>query len=163
MIRFLIVLIFIGSNAFAGNLKKGEKLLSFEVVTLSGEKLQSKSLNGKVVFMNFWATWCAPCVHEFPSIIKLWEKYHKKGLEVVAITNDEDPKSVVPAFVEKLKVPFKIYTDPGEKVSNRFEVRSLPLSIVTDRNGRVQMVIHGDQDWMDSRVQAQIEKLLQSN
>ena len=82
--------------AVASTPKKGQLLPSFKVVSMSGEKLHSKSLKGKVVFMNFWATWCAPCVHEFPSIIKLWEKYHSKGLEVVDITNDEDPKISVP-------------------------------------------------------------------
>lgn len=158
--KFVVISFLIASSAVAATPKKGETLPSFKLQTLKGEKFESSSLKGKVIFINFWATWCGPCVHEFPSIIKLWEKYHNKGLEVVAITNDEDPKSVVPAFVEKLKVPFTIYMDPKEKVSNQFGVRSLPISIVADKMGKVQIVVNGDQDWMDPEIQAQIEKML---
>jgi cytochrome c biogenesis protein CcmG, thiol:disulfide interchange protein DsbE len=160
ILRTLCVLIIFSTNVFAATPKKGETLPSFEVQTLSGEKLQSGSLKGKVIFINFWATWCAPCVAEFPSIIKLWKKYHSKGLEVVAITNDEEPKTAVPPFVEKLKVPFKIYMDPGEKVSNQFGIKSLPISIIADKKGKVQMVVNGDEDWMSPKIQAQIEKML---
>jgi thiol-disulfide isomerase/thioredoxin len=74
-------------------------------VDAAGLKKAVAGLNGKVVFVNFWATWCAPCVAEFPDMVKLYQKFHPQGLEVIAVTFDEQAATAIP-FLDRQKAEF---------------------------------------------------------
>ncbi len=101
---------------------------------------------GKVVFVNFWATWCGPCVAEFPEIVKLYQKYHAKGLEVIAVSFDEDAPTAMP-FLDKQNATFiNFLRDPKQEDSEFIlgfdkeagEAAALPLTWVFDRAGKRQ-------------------------
>jgi peroxiredoxin len=102
---------------------------------LSGNSWTLKSLKGKVVLLNFWATWCPPCNRELPDMQALYEKYKDQGLVVLAVT-DEDPAKVQP-FISKRKLTYPVLLDPGRKVNDAFGIEGIPKSFVYDREGNL--------------------------
>ncbi|WP_373047737.1 TlpA disulfide reductase family protein [Vulgatibacter sp.] len=110
----------------------------FSLRTLGGERLKLSEMQGKVVILSFWATWCAPCKQELPVLQKLLEKYGKDGLEVLAV-NIDDPKTVaeVRRFVADRKLTMKVPLDADSKVLSKFNPRmSVPFLQIIDRKGR---------------------------
>src|SRR5262249_58494104 len=85
----------------------------FTLSTLSGASLSGADLRGKVVLLNFWATWCVPCRKEMPSIEALYQRYKDRGLEVVAISLDKGSTTVVEAFVKEVGVTYRVALDPS--------------------------------------------------
>jgi thiol-disulfide isomerase/thioredoxin len=116
---------------------------------------------GKVVFVNFWATWCAPCVAEFPDVVKLYQKYHAKGLEVIAVTFDMDAPTAIP-FLDKQKADFiNLLKKPDDDNFTRFDKEwegALPVSWLFDRTGKRVYFKMGKFD--PAAVDAQIAALL---
>lgn len=115
---------------------------------LDGEKLSLHSLKGKIVILSFWATWCEPCVEEFPSFIKLLDEFPEKVV-VIAISHDLDKKDVR-EFVDAFKGHRKnlyLTMDPGKKISEAFRVDRLPEGFVFSSDGKLLKKIIGIQDW----------------
>jgi len=94
-----------------------------------------KELKGKVVLVNFWATWCPPCRKEMPDLEKLYKKFEKEGLIILAISDEEASK--VSPFIAQEKVTYPVLLDPGRKVNDEFEVMGIPKSFVFDREGKL--------------------------
>jgi peroxiredoxin len=107
----------------------------FTLEDLSGTKWTLKDLGGKVVVVNFWATWCPPCRKEMPDLETLYRRFKSQGLVILAIS-DEDAGKVRP-FVAQQKVSYPILLDPGRKVNQLFEVEGIPKSFVYDRSGKL--------------------------
>ena len=110
---------------------------------LDGTPLDWASYRGKVVLVDFWATWCGPCRAEFPNVIANYDKYHDKGFDVIGI-NLDDEKSTVEAFLDKEKLPWKtVFSDqPGETgfnnpLARRYGISGIPTVILVDRAGKV--------------------------
>jgi len=126
---------------FAAAMKKLEaddarrQQADFTLEDLHGTKWTLKQLSGKVVVVNFWATWCPPCRKEMPDLETLYKRFKNQGLVILAIS-DEDPGKVKP-FVEREKVSYPILLDPGRKVNELFEVEGIPKSFVYDRAGNL--------------------------
>ncbi|NBV88062.1 MAG: TlpA family protein disulfide reductase, partial [Betaproteobacteria bacterium] len=103
-------------ESFAGTLRRLSLLghpMEITGTLLSGQPFDQKSLAGKVVLVDFWATWCGPCVAEIPNVLEQYEKYHAKGFEVVGISLDEDRETLA-KFVAEQKIPWPIlYEKPG--------------------------------------------------
>jgi len=108
----------------------------FELERIDGGTLHLSDLRGKPVLINFWATWCAPCVLEMPNIQKYYEKYPGQ-FEVVAVNADETLWSVN-KFVKDIGVTFPVVLDPGLKVQALYRPRGLPTSFLIDAEGRVR-------------------------
>ncbi len=94
------------------------------------------SLRGKVVYVDFWASWCAPCQQSFPWMQKLYEKYHHQGLEIVAISVDKDHRSAL-EFLKDTKVTFPIVFDSTGDLAKQYKLETMPTSFIYDRNGRL--------------------------
>lgn len=115
--------------------------LYFNAKTLDGAPLDMASMRGKVVLLDFWATWCRPCVAEVPNVKKMYEKYHDKGFEVVAISVDSDREDLA-AFLKAKNAPWmNVHNDDtdmdGMKMDAFCDVQSIPCMILLDRSGRV--------------------------
>lgn len=107
----------------------------FTLTDLEGRQWTLKSLRGKVVLVNFWATWCPPCRKELPDLQALSQRFADEGLVVLAIS-DEDEGKVKP-FIEKQKVTYTVLLDPGHKVADEFAVDGVPKTFIYDRDGKL--------------------------
>ena len=107
----------------------------FTLTELSGKMWTLKELRGKVVLVNFWATWCPPCRKEMPDLETLYKEFKDQGLVILAIS-DEDAGKVTP-FVAEQKVTYPILLDPGRKVNELFQIEGIPKTFVYDRSGRL--------------------------
>ena len=127
--------------------------------TLDGTVHDLSKYRGKVVLVNFWATWCEPCREEMPSIERLKVKFAGQPFEVLAVNVDE-PESRVRAFLEKTPLHLTVVLDPGKVVTKSWGVRILPVSYVIGRDGRVRYSATGEMDWTDARAVKAIEDAL---
>jgi peroxiredoxin len=107
----------------------------FTLNDLSGAALHMVDLRGKVVLLNFWATWCPPCRKELPSLEALSARFGSRGLVVIGIS-DEDAAKVEP-FVRRLAISYPILLDPGRAVNRAFAIQGIPKSFVYDRSGKL--------------------------
>jgi peroxiredoxin len=109
--------------------------LDFTLTDTAGRSWTLRQLKGKVVVVNFWATWCPPCRKEMPDLNALYKQFGKQGLVILAIS-DEDAAKVKP-FIAEHKYTYPILLDPGGKVHAAFGVEGIPKSFVYDREGKM--------------------------
>ena len=107
----------------------------FTLTELGGKKWTLKEQRGKVVVVNFWATWCPPCRKEMPDLETLYKQFKDQGLVILAIS-DEDAGKVAP-FIAEQKVTYPILLDPGRKVNELFQIEGIPKTFVYDRSGKL--------------------------
>jgi len=133
-------------------IEKPEKVFrtpDFTLEDLTGRRLGPRDFRGKVVFLNFWATWCIPCRQEMPTMEKLHRELKKQGLEVVAI-NFREAKKEVRKFVDELGLTFTVLLDKEGKVSEEYGAWALPLSYFVNRKEEFAGKVSGYRKW-DSR------------
>jgi thiol-disulfide isomerase/thioredoxin len=107
----------------------------FTLTDLEGRPWHLKELKGRVVLVNFWATWCVPCRKEMPDLQALYDKYKDHGFVVFSIS-DEEPNKVKPFIAEK-KISYPILLDTGRKVNDLFIIQAIPENFVYDREGKL--------------------------
>jgi len=107
----------------------------FTLTDLHGQAWHLKDLHGKVVLVNFWATWCPPCRKEMPDLQALYDKYKDQGFVVLSISDEEQAK--VAPFIADRKITYPVLLDPGRKVNEEFIVEGIPKSFVYDREGKL--------------------------
>jgi len=132
----------------------------FQVPTAGDGTLRLSDFRGKVVFLNFWATWCKPCEEEMPSIERLHRKFKDRGLVVLAISMDADGAPVVRPFVAKHKLTFPVGLDPRLAVSGPYGVWALPVTLIIDRSGRRVLAANGPREWDSPAADALFESIL---
>jgi peroxiredoxin len=145
-------------------ISEGEVAPDFTLKDLRREEVSLKEFRGKVVLLNFWATWCPPCRKEVPSMVELYGKYKDRGLEIIGVNLDKLGKSEVKKFSLEHKMNFPILLDPAGDIAALYRVVALPTTIFLDRNGRIKgNRISGALDWSAETNRSLIESLLKSN
>lgn len=131
----------------------------FSFKTITGDTISASYLSGKVVFLNFFATWCPPCKAEVPTLARLYNKYKSDGFIVVGICVDQsDPLRKVKEFAEKYKINYPIVLATRDVVEFFGGVSTIPTSFIIDRDGRIRTRIVGYRDEKD--LEQAIKKLL---
>ena len=113
-----------------------------ELVSMSGQRITTDSLRGKVVLVNFWATWCPPCRYEMPGFQKVYDRYHAAGFTVVGISTDGDP-GLVNRYLAENGITYPIAMASGDIVNAFGGASVLPRSFLIDRNGRIRNEVTG--------------------
>jgi thiol-disulfide isomerase/thioredoxin len=114
----------------------------------AGGPITLKRFQGRTVVLNFWATWCAPCLKEMPALNRLQEQLGKNGVEVVTVAEDTNGLAVVKPFLARQEYKqLKAYTDPSGKLARAFGVRGLPTTVLIDPQGLAVGAIEGPVEW----------------
>jgi peroxiredoxin len=161
MTYLVVTACLLASAAQAADLKlwTGNQPPAFTLNDLDGRAHRLADYRGRVVLINFWATWCAPCRDEMPSIQRLKEKLAGRPFVVLAINLDE-PESRIRKFLTEMKVDFAVLLDPERKVAKAWGARILPASYVVGADGKVRYSLVGEIEWDNEHVVARIAELL---
>jgi cytochrome c biogenesis protein CcmG/thiol:disulfide interchange protein DsbE len=121
-------------------------------------KISLSDLHGKVVVLNFWATWCSPCVEEMPSLVQLQQRFKDKGVTVVGISIDVDGDAYH-KFLKDYKIDFPTVRDPDQKTSSLYGTFKWPETYIIDRNGIVRRKFIGPVEWSQPEIVDFLNKL----
>lgn len=133
----------------------------FELKDLEGKRVSFKDFKGKVVLLNFWATWCAPCRAEMPSLENLYRSFKGKGLVVIGVSVDNSDNSVR-SFVRQKKITFPILLDSKKEVSfDDYGVIGLPVTFLIDQKGIIVEKVFGERQWDSEEIKEKIKRLLE--
>jgi len=142
----------------------GERAAPFKLTDSRGDSVSMADLRGKVVFLNIWATWCAPCREEMPSMEKLYQRLHdNKGFVMLAVSQDTSSRDEVLAYVKKHGYHFDVLLDPKNAVAETYKVSGVPETFIIDRQGRIVAHHSGAFDWSQSAISDALEELLKDN
>jgi len=131
----------------------------FTLQLLNGGNVTLSSYKGKVVLLNFWATWCPPCREEMPSMETLYQRYKSQGLEILAVDLRED-ENTIRQFIQRYGYTFPILLDSNGWIGNVYGVQAIPTSFIVNRDGKIIGRVVGSIYWDTPQVFALIEALL---
>jgi len=131
----------------------------FTIPTADGKTFRLSAQRGRPVFINFWATWCPPCLEEMPAMERLWRAQKDAGFVMLAVAVDANPKLVAP-FLERHSLTFAVGLDTKMELAQSYGVRALPSSFVIDRDGRLTALAIGPRAWDNVAAHALIERLV---
>lgn len=133
--------------------------VDFELPLLSnGENRTLSSFQGDVVLLNFWASWCPPCIAEMPSMQAVYDELGGNGFEIVAVNIQEDPETVR-SFMEENGYDFPVLLDRTGRIAGRYGVRGIPTSYVVDPDGRLMAMLTGPYEWNSNGITRAFERL----
>ncbi len=114
----------------------------FTLKSMSGENLRLEEFRGKVVLINFWASWCGPCRQEMPILDRIHQRYKPTGFSVLGINVESDPRKAR-KIAERVGVAFPLVLDQSQTVSKAFDVQAMPYTVLLDRDGMVRYIHAG--------------------
>jgi peroxiredoxin len=141
--------------------KSGTKAPNFFLEDLTGKKSELKHHRGKVVFLNFWATWCGPCKEEMPSMEELCNQFKDRDFVFLTISVDYAGIKPVKDFIEKHRYTFPVLIDPKCETLDLFEVKGIPTTFLIDKKGIIVGKAIGPKDWKRSEVVSIVNLLLE--
>jgi peroxiredoxin len=131
----------------------------FTLHVMNGANLRLQEQRGRVVMVNFWATWCGPCRQEMPQLNRLYEKYHAAGFVLLGINVDDDTSKAA-EVAGKLGVTFPVLLDTDKTVSKLYELSTMPSTVIIDRDGKVRYMHRGYLTGYEDSYEKQIRELL---
>ena len=151
-LTLLLLFILSSTTAYAA------KAPDFSLKTDNGKITLSK-VKEKVIYVDFWATWCTPCRKSFPWMNEMHNKYKRKGLKIIAVNLDDNPDNAK-AFLEKFPVDFTIAYDPEGKTADKYEVKVMPSSYMIGSDLKLLSTHHGFKNKDKERLEAEFKKAL---
>jgi peroxiredoxin len=127
---------------------------------MQGKPAHFGKLRGRVVLLNFWATWCSTCRKEMPALEQLHRAYKDRGLVVLALSQDQAPLATVRGFVEEHNLSFPVWHDRDGLVGRQYSVPGVPTAYLIGADGRIAGRVFGEYDWFSPEARAAVEALL---
>ena len=139
-----------------------KKINFFDLETLDGKKVEvaDKLIKKKLILVNFWATWCPPCIKEIPDLLNL-EKRFEKDIEIIFVSVDSNPAKVVPKFLKNNELKnFQTYIDKKLNLTKELEVKIMPTTLIITKGPYELSRIEGYINWLNKELLTELEKLL---
>jgi len=162
----IVLLVVIGGGAYiysnmpsTATVVAGDVAPDFTLQDTKGKTVTLSELRGKVVMVNFWATWCPPCIEEMPSMERLNKFMAEENFVMLAINTEKDGRTVVPAFLKKTPYDFPILYDDQGTVQQQYGVYKFPESFIVGKDGTVVEKIIGPLDWSSPKTVAYLKSL----
>ena len=149
----------LAAGAVYAAVKPGQTAPDFTLKSAGGTNTRLHEQRGKVVLVNFWATWCGPCRKEMPKLEAIYQQYRGSGFTLLGVNIDNDPGNAM-KMVRKLKVTFPILFDTDKKVSELYKVSAMPFTIIIDRDGKVRHVHKGYVSGVERKYSAEVKALI---
>lgn len=156
--RFAAVLALVAGTAF-GAIAPSSSAPDFTLHTMNGPNMRLHEQRGKVVMINFWATWCGPCRQEMPHLDRLYDKYKSSGFVLMGINVDDDTRNAA-AVAAKLGIRFPVLLDTDKQVSRLYDLSTMPSTVLVDRDGKVRYVHRGYLSGYEDTYDKQVRELL---
>lgn len=157
-ISLLFILLLLGAAGCSRHEEKpaqaveGSTAPDFTLKDLNGKEVRLSDLRGKIVALNFWATWCPPCREEVPSLMRLNQAMAGKQFQMLAVSQDEGGKEAVEAYFRKSSNNLPALIDSDQKVGKRYGLTGVPETFIIDKNGVILKKIVGGLDWSGPEV-----------
>jgi thiol-disulfide isomerase/thioredoxin len=133
--------------------------MTFALPDISGNTIVKADFAGKVTVVNFWATWCPPCIEEIPSLNRLKQKMEGRPFELISINYAEDRKTVL-NFMQRVKVDFPVLLDHSGATAHRWNVITYPSTFVIDRQGKFRYGVNAAIEWDAPELIRKLESLM---
>ena len=156
-----LMLLFVGLIGFSlrdTSAKEGGRAPEFAITTDEGKRITPESFGGKVLVLNFWATWCSPCVQEIPSLSQFQKRFGKDGVVVVAVSIDKNPEKYR-RFLDRIHVAFDTARDPSADIPNQYGTFQYPESYII-KDGRIVRKFDNAADWTSDDITQYVQSLL---
>jgi cytochrome c biogenesis protein CcmG, thiol:disulfide interchange protein DsbE len=135
-VGFILWPVWFGGGSRLQEPDKRKPMPRFSYPTLTGDKWSLEEHRGRIVLVNFWATWCGPCREETPDLVRVYDRYRARGVEIAGVSLDEDPARAAPPFVKQFRVSYPILVPPVESPLAA-AIQTLPTSFLVDTQGRI--------------------------
>jgi peroxiredoxin len=135
----------------AGKPRVGEAPPDFLLPNVDGNLVHLGSFKGKVIFLNFWATWCRPCIQEMPWMESIYQRLKGREFQMLAVSIDEQGKETVRPFMEKYSLTLPVLLDRDKKISALYGITGIPETFIINKQGVVDLKIIGPQRWTEKK------------
>jgi len=149
----------LAATSLASSSLEGRAAPDFALKSSTGENLRLSEYRGKVVMVNFWATWCGPCRQEMPLLDELYQRYQRVGFNLLGVNIDDDSRRAM-QMIDELGVNFPVLFDARKEVSKLYEVEAMPVTVLIDREGNVRFVHHGYKPGYEDKYLDEVRSLL---
>jgi len=157
----MLTVAFIGLIGFSlrdTSAKEGGRAPDFSIMTDQGKRVTLSSFGGKILVLNFWATWCAPCIQEIPSLNEFQKEFANSGVVVVAISIDKNPQKYR-AFLDRIRVSFDTAIDPNADISAQYGTFQVPETYII-KDGRVMRKFAEAENWLTDDMKSYVRSLI---
>ena len=154
-----VALFLVTGSAFAKEVKIDGKAMDFTLPSRSGENVRLAEMQGEVVLVNFWASWCGPCREELPKLEEMHQKYKELGVKIVGINIDET-RELSQKLLKDVEVNFSVLYDHDNRVSEPYNIRAMPSTYIIDKSGNFRYLHLGYQPGYELAYEEHIKKLM---